>query len=47
MPDNVLVLNRNSSNPIFKLLEISLLCRYHSSYDRMIAEHDYFAPLDP
>ena len=47
MPENVLVLNKNSSTPVFKLLEVSLLSRYHNAYDRMVSEHDYFAPLDP
>lgn len=47
MPENILVLNKNSSNPVFKLLEVALLSRYHSCFDRMIVEHDYFAPLDP
>ena len=47
MPENVLILNKNSTNPIFKLLEVSLLSRYHNSLDRMSHENDYFAPLDP
>ena len=47
LPENVLVLNKNSPNPIFKLLEVSLLSRYHNCYERMSQEHDYFAPIDP
>jgi serine/threonine protein kinase len=46
-PDNILMYNKDSKKPIFKLFDVSLLCGLENSFQRMMQENDYFAPLDP
>ena len=46
-PENILLYNRESKKPVFKLFDVSLLSGLENCYQRMIQENDYFAPLDP
>lgn len=46
-PENILLYNRESKKPVFKLFDVSLLSGINNCYRRMMEENDYFAPLDP
>lgn len=47
IPENILMYNLSTNVPNFKLLDVKALSRYKSCFERMQAENDYFAPLDP
>ena len=46
-PDNILVFNVESVRPFFKLMDTGLICKNQNSYQRMLADKDFKAPLDP
>ena len=47
MPINVLIYNKNSQSPLFKLLDVSLVCEHQDCFQRILAEKDSLAPLSP
>lgn len=46
LPENILLYS-NNNQILYKLLDVELISRIPNSYERMILESDYFAPLDP
>jgi len=47
MPINILIFNKSSQKPLFKLVDVSLISRYQSCYEKLLHDKDALCPLDP